>query len=76
MISEVNGIVSEVECIDGTILDWNAVVVAVVLVISAGEVFSRFSIEDETDSTVVNKFIGASSGVGGEPDSAVGRVAV
>lgn len=76
MISEVNGIVSEVECIDGTILDWNAVVVAVVLVISAGEVFSRFSIEDETDSTVVNKFIGVSSGFGVEPDSAVEREAV
>ncbi len=56
MTSDVNGTVLEVECIDETIADWNTVAVAFVLVTSAGEVFSRFSIEYETDSMVVNKF--------------------
>ncbi len=47
MASEVDAIGLEVECIDETIVESNAVVIGFVTVISAGEFVNRFSIELE-----------------------------
>ncbi len=56
-MSDVDGILLEIECINDTILDSYAVVVGFVTATSTGEVSNRFSIKYETDATAVSKFI-------------------
>jgi len=56
-MSDVDGILLEIECINDRILDLDVVVVGFVTTTSSGELSNRFSIDRETDSTVVSKFI-------------------
>jgi hypothetical protein len=54
----VDGILLEIDCINDAIIDSDVVVVGFVTTTSSGELSNRFSIDCETDSTVVSKFIG------------------